>query len=589
MRRPCRGGAAPPGGGRFARGTDGPCSTRRWTGIAAQGKGSAVTIVPLGGLGEIGKNMMVLETEQDLIVIDAGLAFPGDDMPGVDVVIPDYGYLIERKQKLRGIFLTHGHEDHIGGIPYLLKEIQAPIYATRLTLGLVERKLEEDKLALPPRSRAVRPGERIRAGSFTVEPFLVNHSIPDSVGFAIRTPVGLFIHTGDFKFDQTPIDGRVADYQRLAAYGAEGVHVLMMDSTNAERPGVTGSERQVGEALANVFRQARGRILIASFASHLHRLQQVFDLAAQFKRRLAVIGRSMENAVEVAIKLGYLRDTGGVLTPADKIGDLAPERVVVLMTGSQGEPLSALARAATGELRKLELIPGDTVVIAANPIPGNEKLVQRTIDNLFRRGCQVVYGPHAGVHVSGHGSREELRLMLNLTRPRFFIPVHGEYRHLLHNAELARSVGIPDNHILIGENGTVFEITASSARIRGKVAAGAVMVDGLGVGDVGNVVLRDRRQLAQDGVLIVAMVLHREQRKVVSGPDLITRGFVYMRESEDLLAEARERAVQALNGIDEQDITEWSNIKAAVRDALGKFLYERTGRRPVILPIVLEV
>ncbi|WP_148235841.1 ribonuclease J [Thermaerobacter marianensis] len=546
-------------------------------------------MVPLGGLGEIGKNMMVLETEQDLIVIDAGLAFPGDDMPGVDVVIPDYGYLIERKQKLRGIFLTHGHEDHIGGIPYLLKEIQAPIYATRLTLGLVERKLEEDKLALPPRSRAVRPGERIRAGSFTVEPFLVNHSIPDSVGFAIRTPVGLFIHTGDFKFDQTPIDGRVADYQRLAAYGAEGVHVLMMDSTNAERPGVTGSERQVGEALANVFRQARGRILIASFASHLHRLQQVFDLAAQFKRRLAVIGRSMENAVEVAIKLGYLRDTGGVLTPADKIGDLAPERVVVLMTGSQGEPLSALARAATGELRKLELIPGDTVVIAANPIPGNEKLVQRTIDNLFRRGCQVVYGPHAGVHVSGHGSREELRLMLNLTRPRFFIPVHGEYRHLLHNAELARSVGIPDNHILIGENGTVFEITASSARIRGKVAAGAVMVDGLGVGDVGNVVLRDRRQLAQDGVLIVAMVLHREQRKVVSGPDLITRGFVYMRESEDLLAEARERAVQALNGIDEQDITEWSNIKAAVRDALGKFLYERTGRRPVILPIVLEV
>ncbi|GAB6875723.1 ribonuclease J [Thermaerobacter litoralis] len=546
-------------------------------------------MVPLGGLGEIGKNMMVLETEQDLIVIDAGLAFPGDDMPGVDVVIPDYSYLIERRQKLRGIFLTHGHEDHIGGIPYLLKEIQAPIYATRLTLGLVERKLEEDKRALPPRSRAIRPGERVKAGAFTVEPFLVNHSIPDSVGFAIRTPVGLFIHTGDFKFDQTPIDGRVADYQRLAAYGAEGVHVLMMDSTNAERPGVTGSERQVGEALANVFRQARGRILIASFASHLHRLQQVFDLAAQFKRRLAVIGRSMENAVEVAIKLGYLRDTGGVLTPADKIGDLAPERVVVLMTGSQGEPLSALARAATGELRKLELIPGDTVVIAANPIPGNEKLVQRTIDNLFRRGCQVVYGPHAGVHVSGHGSREELRLMLNLTRPRFFIPVHGEYRHLLHNAELARSVGIPDNHILIGENGTVFEITASSARIRGKVAAGAVMVDGLGVGDVGNVVLRDRRQLAQDGVLIVAMVLHREQRKVISGPDLITRGFVYMRESEDLLAEARERAVKALNGIDEQDITEWSNIKAAVRDALGKFLYERTGRRPVILPIVLEV
>ena len=561
----------------------------RWTGIAAQGKGSAVTVVPLGGLGEIGKNMMVLETDHDLIVIDAGLAFPGDDMPGVDVVIPDYSYLIERRQKLRGIFLTHGHEDHIGGIPYLLKELQAPIYATRLTLGLVERKLEEDKRALPPRSRAIRPGERVRAGAFTVEPFLVNHSIPDSVGFAIRTPVGLFIHTGDFKFDQTPIDGRAADYHRLAAYGAEGVHVLMMDSTNAERPGVTGSERQVGEALADVFRQARGRILIASFASHLHRLQQVFDLAAQFKRRLAVIGRSMENAVEVAMKLGYLRDSGGVLTPADKIGDLAPERVVVLMTGSQGEPLSALARAATGELRRLELMQGDTVVIAANPIPGNEKLVQRTIDNLFRRGCHVIYGPHAGVHVSGHGSREELRLMLNLTRPRFFIPVHGEYRHLLHNAELARSVGIPDNHILIGENGTVFEITASSARIRGKVAAGAVMVDGLGVGDVGNVVLRDRRQLAQDGVLIVAMVLHREQRKVISGPDLITRGFVYMRESEDLLAEARERAVRALKGIDEQDITEWSNIKAAVRDALGKFLYERTGRRPVILPIVLEV
>ncbi|HEY8393566.1 MAG TPA: ribonuclease J [Thermaerobacter sp.] len=545
-------------------------------------------MVPLGGLGEIGKNMMVMETEKDVIVIDAGLAFPGDDMPGVDVVIPDYTYLIERRHKLRGIFLTHGHEDHIGGIPYLLKEVQAPVYATRLTLGLVERKLEEEKLHLPPRSRAIRPGERVRAGTFTVEPFLVNHSIPDSVGFAIRTPVGLFIHTGDFKFDQTPIDGRVADYQRLAAYGAEGVHVLLMDSTNSERPGVTGSERQVGEALANVFRQARGRILIASFASHLHRLQQVFTLAGEFKRRLAVIGRSMENVVEVALKLGYLHDPG-VLIPAEKIQELPPQRVVVLMTGSQGEPLSALARAASGELRKLELLPGDTVVIAASPIPGNEKLVQRTIDNLFRRGCQVVYGPHAGVHVSGHGSREELRLMLNLTRPRFFIPVHGEYRHLLHNAELARSVGIDEDRILIGENGTLFEVTSDAARIRGKVQAGAVMVDGLGVGDVGNVVLRDRRQLAQDGVLIVAMVLSREQRRVISGPELITRGFVYMRESEDLLAEARERAIQAIREIDEQDITEWSNIKAAVRDALGRFLYERTGRRPVILPIVLEV
>ncbi|PZN12855.1 MAG: ribonuclease J [Bacillota bacterium] len=557
-------------------------------GIAAKTQGPAVAIVPLGGLGEIGKNMMVMETEKDLIVIDAGLAFPGDDMPGVDVVIPDYTYLLERRHKLRGIFLTHGHEDHIGGMPYLLKEVQAPVYATRLTLGLVERKLEEEKLSLPARSRAIRPGERVRAGSFTVEPFLVNHSIPDSVGFAIRTPVGLFVHTGDFKFDQTPIDGRVADYQRLAAYGAEGVHVLLMDSTNSERPGVTGSERQVGEALANVFRQAQGRILIASFASHLHRLQQVFTLAAEFGRRLAVIGRSMESVVEVALKLGYLHDPG-VMVPADKIQELPPERVVVLMTGSQGEPLSALARAASGELRKLELLPGDTVVIAASPIPGNEKLVQRTIDNLFRRGCHVIYGPHAGVHVSGHGSREELRLMLNLTRPRFFIPVHGEYRHLLHNAELARSVGIEDDRILIGENGTLFEVTSDAARIRGKVQAGAVMVDGLGVGDVGNVVLRDRRQLAQDGVLIVAMVLSREQRRVISGPELITRGFVYMRESEDLLAEARERAIQAIREIDEQDITEWSNIKAAVRDALGRFLFERTGRRPVILPIVLEV
>jgi len=557
-------------------------------GIAAKTQGPAVAIVPLGGLGEIGKNMMVMETEKDLIVIDAGLAFPGDDMPGVDVVIPDYTYLLERRHKLRGIFLTHGHEDHIGGMPYLLKEVQAPVYATRLTLGLVERKLEEEKLSLPARSRAIRPGERVRAGSFTVEPFLVNHSIPDSVGFAIRTPVGLFVHTGDFKFDQAPIDGRVADYQRLAAYGAEGVHVLLMDSANSERPGVTGSERQVGEALANVFRQAQGRILIASFASHLHRLQQVFTLAAEFGRRLAVIGRSMESVVEVALKLGYLHDPG-VMVPADKIQELPPERVVVLMTGSQGEPLSALARAASGELRKLELLPGDTVVIAASPIPGNEKLVQRTIDNLFRRGCHVIYGPHAGVHVSGHGSREELRLMLNLTRPRFFIPVHGEYRHLLHNAELARSVGIEDDRILIGENGTLFEVTSDAARIRGKVQAGAVMVDGLGVGDVGNVVLRDRRQLAQDGVLIVAMVLSREQRRVISGPELITRGFVYMRESEDLLAEARERAIQAIREIDEQDITEWSNIKAAVRDALGRFLFERTGRRPVILPIVLEV
>lgn len=555
-------------------------------GRVRQGK---LQVIPLGGLGEIGKNCTVLQYQDEILVIDCGLSFPDEEMLGVDIVIPDFTYLVENRQKVRALVVTHGHEDHIGGIPYLLRQLQVPIYGTRLTMGLIEGKLQEAGMKLPQGSRWVRAGETVKIGAFTVEFIRITHSIPDACALAIRTPVGTVVHTGDYKFDQTPVDGEFADYRRLSELGEQGVLVLLADSTNAERPGYTPSERVVGTRIDEIFRNARGRILMATFASNVHRLQQALDSAARWKKKVAVVGRSMENTVEVALKLGYLRDPGKVLVGLDELRRYPAHQQVILTTGSQGEPMSALTRISTNEHKGVEIQPGDLVVLAANPIPGNEKSVARTINNLYRRGAEVVYGPEAGVHASGHASQEEMKLMINLVRPKFFVPVHGEYRMLVHHSRLAQACGIPSENILIGENGTVFEFTRNSATIAGKVTSGQVLVDGLGVGDVGNIVLRDRKQLSQDGILIVVVALEKETGVILGGPDIVSRGFVYVRESEKLMEEAREKVKQVLLDALGRGTTEWAVLKSNVRDVLSKYLYDKTRRRPMILPIIMEV
>ncbi|MDI3316548.1 MAG: ribonuclease J [Bacillota bacterium] len=547
-------------------------------------------MIPLGGLGEIGKNMTVFEYGGDILIDDAGLAFPEDEMLGIDLVIPDFTYLKEHREKVRGLVITHGHEDHVGAVPYLLREIPVPVFASRLALGLIEEKLAEHHMQLPEGSRVYSPGERIAFGeSFTVEPFRVNHSIPDAFGLAIRTPVGTVVHTGDFKIDQTPVDGQVADLQRMAELGREGVLLLMSDSTNAERPGYTPSEKTVGVTLERAMAMASGRVLVATFASNVHRIQQVISAAVRHHRHVAVVGRSMENTVQVALELGYLDVKPGTLISVEELKRYKGHQLAILTTGSQGEPLSALTRMATGDHRWVEIVPGDTVIISASPIPGNETMIYRTIDNLYHLGADVIYGIDNGVHVSGHASQEELKLVLNLVRPRYFLPVHGEWRHLIRHGRLAESVGIPKENVLIGENGSVFEIRPDSARISGKVTAGDILIDGLGVGDVGSIVLRDRKQLSQDGVLIVVVTMDRESHQVRGGPDVVSRGFVYVRESEPLMEGLKERVREALQACQAQGITEWNGIKAAVRDQAGHFLFERTHRRPMILPIIVEV
>jgi ribonuclease J len=544
--------------------------------------------IPLGGVGEIGKNLSLIWVGDDIMVVDCGLAFPDDDMPGVDLVLPDMAFLLEHRDHVRGVFLTHGHEDHVGAIPYLLREMSVPVYGTRLTMGIVDLKLQEHKLTLPKGSREVTPGEKVPAGRSTVEFFRVNHSIPDATGLIIRTPAGTVVHTGDFKIDHTPVDGHVASFDRLAQAGDEGVRLLLADSTNAERSGFTPSERTVGDALERVIANAAGRVLVASFASHVHRIAQTVEIAARHGRRVAVVGRSMENVVAKAQELGYLTFPPGVKMEVEEVQRMPADRVCILTTGSQGEPMSALSRMALADHRKVEILPGDTVVVAASPIPGNDKLVARMIDGLFRRGAHVVYGIPMGVHVSGHGAQEELKLMLNLVRPQFFIPVHGEYRHLVHHGELAQATGVPSDHIFIGENGTVFEFTSEQGRVVGQVPWGKVLVDGMGIGDVGHIVLRDRRQLSQDGVLIVVLGIDSQSGELVSGPDVVSRGFVYVRESEALMEEARQRVRTVVEGLGE-GYTEWATIKTAVRDAMAKLMFERTRRRPMVLPIVMEV
>ncbi|HHW02801.1 MAG TPA: ribonuclease J [Thermoanaerobacterales bacterium] len=551
--------------------------------------GQKLQIIPLGGMGEIGKNMTVIQYDKDIIIVDCGLMFPEEEMLGIDVVIPDISYLIENRENIKGIVITHGHEDHIGALPYVLQQINVPLYGTKLTLGLVDGKLKETKFKKSVPMNIVKPPATVQIGCFSVDFIRVNHSIPDSVGLAIHTPVGIICHTGDFKLDQTPVDGRIADLHKFAELGSRGVLVLLSDSTNAEREGYTMSEKVVGATIEEIFQKAAGRIIVATFASNIHRIQQIFDSACKFNRKVAVVGRSMVNVVNIAIDLGYLSIPKGLMLELDEIARLPKERVVIITTGSQGEPMSALTRMAMSEHKKVEIVPGDTVLISATPIPGNEKFVSRTIDHLFKQGANVIYEAISGVHVSGHASQEELKLMLNLIRPKFFVPVHGEYRHLIHHAQLARQVGIPEENIFIAENGRILEFTQDSGRMAGKVTAGKVLVDGLGVGDVGNIVLRDRKQLSQDGILIVVVTIDKETADVVAGPDIISRGFVYVRESEELMEQARDKVKQALKKCQDEDISEWSTIKSQVRDTLGKYLFEQTRRRPMILPIIMEV
>ena len=545
-------------------------------------------IIPLGGLGEIGKNMTVIRVDDEILVIDAGLMFPDEDMLGIDLVIPDISYLIENKDKIKAIVLTHGHEDHIGALPYVLKKINVPVYGTRLTLGILEGRLKENGVD-SSNLHSVMQGDIINVGCFSVGFIRVNHSIPDAVGLSIKTPVGMIVHTGDFKLDYTPIDGKMTDFRRFSDLGNRGVLVLMADSTNSEREGHTPSERTVGAAFDRAFHNARGRIIVATFSSNVHRIQQVIDTAVRYKRHVAVLGRSMVNVVNISLELGYITAPEGTIVDIDEIHNYRMEQMVIITTGSQGEPMSALTRMSMSDHRKVGIVPGDTVIISATPIPGNEKLVSKTIDNLMKLGANVIYGRNQGIHVSGHASREELKLMHNLVRPKFFIPVHGEYHHLVQHARLARELGMPKENIFISENGQILEFTRDKGQVAGKVTAGMVMVDGLGVGDVGNIVLRDRRQLSQDGILIVVVTMNKQTHRVVSGPDIVSRGFVYVRESEALMDEATARVQQALDRCEEEKVKEWAAIKSNVRDALGRYLFEKTRRRPMILPIIMEV
>ncbi|NBI27420.1 ribonuclease J [Chengkuizengella marina] len=554
-------------------------------------KNNKITIFALGGAGEIGKNMYVVQYGNDIVVVDSGLKFPEEDMLGIDIVIPDTTYLKENIDLVRGIILTHGHEDHIGGLPYVLRELNVPIYGTKLTLGLVENKLREANLLGSTKRVLIHADSEITLGSMTATFFKTNHSIPDSVGVCLDTPEGVIVHTGDFKFDHTPVNDQYADLHRMAEIGNKGVLALLSDSTNAERPGYTGSEKNVGAELERAFREANQRIVVATFASNIHRIQQVIDAAVNTNRYLTVIGRSMVNVVGIASELGYLRVPEGMLIEPDEVNKLAADRVVILSTGSQGEPMSALTRMARSTHRKIDILPGDTVIIAATPIPGNEKLVGRTVDELFRLGANVIYGPgsSSGVHVSGHGSQEELKLMLNLMRPKYFIPIHGEYRMLRQHGKLAESVGIEADNIFIVDNGDIVEIQNGSARKASKVPAGNVLIDGLGVGDVGNIVLRDRKLLSQDGILVIVVTLSKQEGKILSGPDIISRGFVYVRESEGLLDEANKIVSATLNKLMNDNVNEWASLKTHVKEALGRFLYEQTKRRPMILPIIMEV
>ena len=549
-----------------------------------------MTFIPSSGLNEIGKNITLYEYGNDIILVDCGMAFPDDDLPGVDIVIPDFTYVIKNKDRVKGLVVTHGHEDHIGGIPYLLKEINVPIFSTRLTIGLIEGKLKEHNLLSNAILNPIVPGQKITLGEFAVEAIHVNHSIPDACGFAITCGAGTVIQTGDFKIDTTPIDGNVIDIARFAEFGKKGVLALLSDSTNAERAGYTQSESLVGGSFSNLFRKAEGhRIIVATFSSNIHRLQQIIDEAVNCGRKVAVSGRSMINVVAVASELGYLNVPKGVLIELEMVNRYTPGEIVIITTGSQGEPMSALHRMAYGDHRQLGILPGDMIIISATPIPGNEKLVGKIINELIKLGANVVYEKMYDVHVSGHACAEELKLMLSITKPKFFVPVHGEQKHLFKHANLAMQMGIPKKNILVTEIGKAIEFNNGDMKVVDSVPAGRVLVDGIGVGDVGSVVLRDRKHLAEDGLVVVTLTVDSVTGEVVSGPEVISRGFVFVREAEDMFYDLREETCDVIERCYDKGIFDRSVLKARLRDAVSKFLYEKTKRNPMILPIILEI
>jgi ribonuclease J len=564
----------------------------RRTQHAQQAKAPAAQlhIYPLGGLGEVGKNMTVYECNGDMIIVDCGLVFPDSDMYGVDLVIPDFTFVEQNRDKIRGLLITHGHEDHIGSIPYLLKKMDVPVYGTRLTCGLIKNKLEEFGLAGKTRFVEITPKKKIRLGCFTVEPIHVNHSIPDAVAFAIDSPAGVVIQTGDFKIDYTPLACGPTDLATLAEYGQRGVLALLSDSTNAERPGFTATEQKVAASVRSLFARAQNkRIIIASFASNIYRVQQIIDLAVEDGRKVAFSGRSMVNNTAMAQELGYMQIPDGTLIDIEQLNNYPPEQVVLITTGSQGEPLSALSRMASGSHRQVRVGPGDFIIISANPIPGNEKSVTKIVNGLLLLGAEVIYESMYDVHVSGHACQEEQKLMLTLTRPKYFLPVHGEYKQLKKHALTAASLGIPHSNILIAENGSNVILSQDELKLGEPVTAGAVMVDGLGVGDVGNVVLRDRKHLSEDGLVIVVATVDSKSGRVLAGPDLVSRGFVYVRENESLMDGAQEIVQNTLQRCMDERVHDWNSVKTRVREALSSYIYRRTKRSPMILPILMEV
>jgi len=558
--------------------------------MSKKNKINEITMIPLGGVGEIGKNMMLVEIEEEILIIDSGVMFPEDDLLGIDLVIPDFSYVLENKERVKGIVLTHGHEDHIGALPYLLKDLNVPVYGTRLTLGLLEVKLKEHRILDDSKLKVVNPGNSINLGKFEVNFIRVNHSIADTCALAINTPLGYIIYASDFKFDQTPIDGEVADFHKLAELGDSnsGVLTLVSDSTNAEREGFTLSEKVVGNTIDEIFRGARERIILATFASNIHRVQQVVDAAFKYNRKIALTGRSMIKNVDIARKLGYLTIPDDMIVNIRDCANLADSQIVLLTTGSQGEPMAALTRMSRGDHYHIKISKGDTVIISASAIPGNEKFIGKTINQLFEKGANVIYEDLSGVHVSGHASQEELKLMLNLTKPKYFIPTHGEYRHLYHHVELAKKMGINEENTYIAEIGDRIKFNSDKIWKDGTVQAGNVLVDGLGVGDVGNIVLRDRRLLSEDGIIIVVVTID-SNGKIMAGPDIITRGFVYIRESEALIENATVRVNKALQECEKNGITEWSTLKNKIRNSLHDYIYNKIKRNPMILPIIMEI
>jgi len=545
-------------------------------------------IIPIGGLSEIGKNMMLMEYGDDIIVIDAGLMFPEEEMLGIDLVIPDISYLLEQREKVRGIIITHGHEDHVGALPYLLPQLNVPVYSTKLTQGLISVKLKERRRFSEAKLKMIPLGGALTLGKFKIEFFPVCHSIPDAVGLIIYTPVGTIVHSGDFKIDYTPVSGKPTDLSRLAQLGAQGVLLLLSDSTYAELPGYTPSEKVVGETLDHIMADAPGRVIVTTFSSLVSRIQQVIDSAAKHQRRVCIVGRSMTDTANMALELGYLNAPDGILARIDEVRGIPRDKIVFVTTGSQGEPTSALVRMANRDHRQLHILRGDTVVFSASPVPGNEALINRTVDTLFKQGAQVLYSKVSPVHVHGHASQEELKLLVNLVKPRFFMPIHGEYRHLTINAQIAQSVGIPKENIFVLEDGDILELNPQAGKVTGKISAGNVYVDGLSVGDIGTVVLRDRKMLSRDGIVMVIIAINRQTGKLIGRPDIVSRGFVDTKEARDMIEESRNLVARTLDhGRDRP--ADWSFISAKVRDVLNRFYYEQTKRRPMILPFMVKV